>query len=295
MSLPVFEQHTVMSRDGVALAAQSWGEGELTVVIANGLGGTLVAWTPLLRAFKEQVRFVSWDYRGLYGSARPSDLSKLSVSDHVQDMATVMDHFEVKQAVFAGWSMGVQVCIQASADLRDRALGLLLINGTYGRVFETAFTVPGSRHALPLLNRLAIKASPLVPTAVKHVTRQRWVLPMIEQIGIVDHRLDREVFLAIAQGFDQLDFEVYHLIMEQLNAHDGSLALSGLQAPLLMIAGDKDAMTPASVRHVIHERVPHAESHVVPGGTHYTLLEYPEAVITRVRQWLSDHGERFSP
>ncbi len=293
MTLPVFEEHLVTTVDGVTLAAQTWGAGDTTIVIANGLGGTLIAWTPLLRAFEHTIRFISWDYRGLYGSSRPTNLEQLAVADHVRDMRAVMDHFGVNRAVVAGWSMGVQVCIQAAADLGDRVQGVVLINGTYGKVFETAFTLPGSRHALPILNKLAIKAAPLLPSAVKHVTRRSWFLPLIEQIGLVDQRLDREVFLAIAQGFDRLDFEVYHLIMDQLNQHDGAGALDAIDVPLLMIAGDKDAMTPASVRHVIHQRVRHAQSHVIPGGTHYTLLEYPDAVIARIEQWLNEHAETF--
>ncbi len=289
MSLPTFDRQRVRSFDGTDLEVQTWGSGPLTVVIANGLGGTLVAWTPMLRAMEGRVRFVSWDYRGLYGSKRPANLKALRVEDHVADMRAVMDATGVDQAVIAGWSMGVQVCIQAAADLGERVLGVLLINGTYGRVFETAFSAPGSRHLLPLLNHVAIKAAPALPPAVSLVTKQRWFLPLIERAGIVDKRLDREVFLAIAQGFDQLDFDVYHRIMACLNVHDGEPALAHIRVPLLMIAGDRDAMTPAAVRHVVHQRVPHAESHVVPGGTHYTLLEYPEAVIGRVERFFGDH------
>ena len=77
--------------------------------------------------------------------------------------------------------------------------------------------------------------------------------------------------------------------MAMLNAHDGEPALSRISVPLLMIAGDRDAMTPPDVRHVVHKRVPHAESHVIPGGTHYTLLEYPDAVISRVMRFFDDH------
>ena len=289
MSLPEFDRQMIRSFDGTELEVQTWGNGPMTLVIANGLGGTLVAWTPLLRALRGTARIVSWDYRGLYGSRPPADLAHLTVDHHVRDMAAVMDATGVTQAVIAGWSMGVQVCIQAAADLSDRVAGVLLINGTYGRVFETAFSVPGSRHLLPRINQAAILLAPALPPIIGALTRQRWFLPAMERMGIVDKRLDREVFLAIATGFDQLDFDVYHRIMARLNEHDGELALSRIEVPLLMIAGDRDAMTPPSVRHVVHKRVPHAESHVIPGGTHYTLPEYPDAVISRVRRFFADH------
>ena len=292
MSLPTLESHSIRAADGTRLAAQSFGTGKLPVIIANGLGGTLVAWTPLLRAFADEMRFVSWDYRGLYDSARPADLRRLRVEDHVADLRAVLDHFGIEKAVFAGWSMGVQVALQAAADLGPRSLGLVLINGTYGKVFETAFAVPGSRHVLPQINRVARRLAPVLPTAVSLVTRQPWFLPALSKTGMVDARLDREVFLAIAQGFDRLDFDVYHRIMGFLHEHDGEPALGRIQAPLLLIAGGKDAMTPASVRDVFHARAPHSETYVVERGTHYTLLEYPDEVVARVRRFIDEQVQR---
>ncbi|MEY3014034.1 MAG: hypothetical protein RIT45_2769 [Pseudomonadota bacterium] len=289
MSLPEFERRTIVAPDGTRLDVQTYGDGPLPIVIANGLGGTLIAWAPLLRRFADRCRFVSWDYRGLYRSGRPSDLSRLRVQDHVDDLRTVMDALDLDRALFAGWSMGVQVSVQAGADLRDRSLGLVLINGTYGRVFETAFAAPGSRLVLPQINRVARRLAPVLPPAISTLTRQPWFLPVLSKTGIVDERLDREVFLAIAQGFDQLDFDVYHRIMGYLHEHDGEPALGRIEQPLLLIAGGKDAMTPPSVREVFHRHVPHAETYIVPNGTHYTLLEYPDDVLRRIERFLDQH------
>src|SRR5690606_8992033 len=110
MSLPEFERSHVSAYDGTRLEMQTFGDGELTILIANGLGGTLLAWAPLLRALEHQVRFVSWDYRGLYGSGKPASAA-LDVATHVQDMRVIMDASGTERCVIAGWSMGVQVCV----------------------------------------------------------------------------------------------------------------------------------------------------------------------------------------
>lgn len=289
MSLPEFERFDIRSSDGTRLEVQTWGQGELPVVIANGLGGTLLAWAPLLRALGDRCRFVSWDYRGLYNSSPPADLANLRVEHHVADMMTVFDAAGIDQAVIAGWSMGVQVCIQAAADHADRVRGIVLVNGTYGRIFETAFENAISRHILPRVNDLAVAVAPAMPPVVGWATRQPWFLSVIDKLGLVDERLDREVFLAIAKGFKDLDFAVYHRIMGHLNEHDGERALPGIRSPLLFVAGDRDMMTPASVKTVIASKVPQAEIFVVPGGTHYSLLEYPDVVSGRVETFLREH------
>lgn len=289
MSLPELEHHTVRAVDGTRLAVQTYGQGPLTIAIANGLGGTLLAWTPLLRALSDRVRFVSWDYRGLYGSEVPRNPRSLGVGHHVSDLNAVCDALGVDRFVLAGWSMGVQVSVQAAADLGDRVMGLVLINGTYGRVFETAFVAPGSRRLLPLINSAAIAIGPLMPPVVSRVTQSRLFMPLIARLGLVDQRLDQEVFLAIAQGFKDLDFRVYHQIMAQLNMHDGESALRTIKAPTLFVAGDKDNMTPHSVVETFERHMPTLETFVVRGGTHYSLLEYPAEVVGRVTRFLDDN------
>ncbi len=289
MALPQLEHTRVRAADGTSLAVQSYGSGDLTIAIANGLGGTLIAWTPLLRALAKRVRFVSWDYRGLYDSDRPSDRSRLEVRDHVADLRAVCDALNVDDFVLAGWSMGVQVSVQAAADLAGRVRGLVLINGTYGRVFETAFQAPGSRVVLPVANRIAMAAGPLMPPVVGRVTRSRLFMPAMSAFGLVDKKLDREVFVEIASGFKRLDFNTYHRIMGHLNSHDGEPALQQIDIPTLFIAGDKDRMTPPSVVRTFQRHLDGLETHIVRGGTHYSLLEYPTEVVTRISDFLDTH------
>lgn len=289
MTLPQFERRDIESFDGTRLEMQTYGRGDLTMVIANGLGGTLLAWAPLLRALEDRVRFVSWDYRGLYRSGKPALPENLRIEHHVADLAAVMDAAGTERAVLAGWSMGVQVCIQAAADLADRVQGLMLVNGTYGRIFDTAFEHAASRHLLPLLNRVGQLGAPLLSPVVSYVTHQPWFLPLLARLRLIDEHLDREVFLAIARGFRDLDLRIYHRIMAHVHEHDGEQLLEDIAVPLLLVCGQRDAMTPASVRHTFETHVPHAEVFIVPGGTHYSLIEYPDMVIERITSFLESH------
>ena len=104
MTLLTFDTRTVTAKDGTQLATYSYGQGETPAIIANGLGGTLIAWTPLLEALSDVFTFVSWDYRGLYDSARPQDTEAFTVAHHVSDMQTVMDAYAIDKAAAFGWS-----------------------------------------------------------------------------------------------------------------------------------------------------------------------------------------------
>ena len=295
MALPTFERRYASAYDGTRLEIQTFGRGEKTLLIANGLGGTLVAWAPLLRALEDEYRFVSWDYRGLYNSGPPAIADRIGVEDHVADMQVVMDATGTESAIIAGWSMGVQVCVQATADLRERIEGVVLINGTYGRIFDTAFPFPGTGKLFPWVNKAIIAASPVMPPLVSAATKFPYFVPLMEKVGMVDEHLDREVFVAMAQGFKRLNFRVYHQIMQRLHDHDGEMLLPDIVQPTLLVVGERDALTPPSIRKVFEKHVPHCETFCVPRGTHYSILEYPELVVGRIKRFLDQNFAADAP
>ena len=71
------------------------------------------------------------------------------------------------------------------------------------------------------------------------------------------------------------------------DAHDKLAALPVLGvAPLLVIVGDSDLLTPAAHSEEIAAAVPSAELVVLEDCGHMLMLEYPQLVSTRLRELL---------
>src|SRR5690349_18165982 len=96
----------VLSDDGTRLRAWTNDpDGSIegpTVVLCNGLGTNPWAWPALLDP-DCGVRVVSWNHRGVGGSDRPDDPTRVHIEDFVEDALSVMDHFGVDAAVLMGW------------------------------------------------------------------------------------------------------------------------------------------------------------------------------------------------
>jgi len=149
----------VRSHDGTELMGYDCGGGPgPTIVLANGLGGNIDAWRYFTDFFGPKHRIISWDYRGLYRSG-PAAGSDYSVATHADDGVAVMDALGVDKAILVGWSMGVQVSFEVLRRHAARVLGLVMINGTFGRPLATAFA--------PLLKTSPIK--PLIPAILRGV------------------------------------------------------------------------------------------------------------------------------
>jgi len=275
--------------DGLELAYQLQDRpGDLTICLTNGLGGSYKAWNPFVESLGGDHRLVTWDYRGLYRSDRPDDPSTLSVEHQCEDMIKLFDHLQVDQALLVGWSMGVQMNFEFYRRHPERVLGLVQVNGTSGRPFDTAFRAGALRQALPAF-ATALKYSGPVLSPVMGRLASRWVsMKATQLIGLMANTVDLSTWEVVAGDFADLELHTYFETMRQLNEHDASEMIGSIEVPLLLIGGQRDYLTPGRISRRIASEVPNAELMMVRGGTHYTPLEYPELLALRVEKFIRE-------
>jgi pimeloyl-ACP methyl ester carboxylesterase len=284
-------ERRITSFDGTDLAYHLVGDPSAPpILLANGLGGSWRAWKHQLRFFQDRYRFVSWDYRGLYASKAPPDRNALDVPAQARDALAILDDLKIERTAIFGWSMGVQVALELFRRAPDRIAALVLVNGVAGSPFRTLADSPRLGQLAPPI----LRAAQRVPDAISRVTarlvswdRTPW---LAKRIGIAAQTLDEELFHEIAGTFVGLDMEIYARTLEQLGAHDAHDVLHAIDVPLLMIAGGNDLMTPRSAAENVVKTVKGAELLVVPGGTHYLAVEYPEVINLRVERFFKTRG-----
>lgn len=281
------------SHDGTKIAYQKIGEGKKPILLCNGLGGTVVTWKPLYDYFGKDYYFIAWDYRGLFSSKYPSDPLRMKMADHVGDMAALIEKEKIDSAMVTGWSMGVQVCLEFYRQRPKFFRALFLINGTAGYPFDTALNNPLSKYILPVLNELAHKAAPKVQSTIEPIANRlidwKGFVGLISKLGLVHENLDSEIFQEVAKSMISADLQVYHEIMRDLANHDASDVLSKVKVPTLVIAGAEDRITPLRVAEHMAAEIPKAEFFIVPKGTHYSILEFPDIINLRVAKFLEEH------
>ena len=281
------DQRQVVARDGTRIGYQVRGDGPC-VVLANGLGGTYVAFKHLWDALADY-KVICWDYRGLYTSAAPADPRANTIAHQVGDLVAILAQERVDNFVMAGWSMGVQVGFETVLRHPDRVKGMLAINGTYGRTFRT---VMGSRlvgSIIPWLLRLVKAQAELANRATSVVTRSAALDSLIgamKRVGLVSSTIDMEIFRAVAGSFQHIDWATYSDLLSRLDDHDASSVLPKIAVPLTIVTGDKDLMTPPATAEAIHRAVRGSRLVVIEGGTHYTPAEFPAIVVDELGRLL---------
>ncbi len=285
------EQKQATSADGTRIAYEVLGAGERTIVLANGLGGRLYAWLPVVDALAERYRIVTWDYRGLFESEIPADRRRLGVPYHADDLAAVLDAEGIAEAHLIGWSMGVQVGLEFALRAPARVRSLTLINGTYGQALSTAFQpffrVPLPHTAVHALLEGMMRhpgATDAFGTLWKGQTEAAfWLRKRL--LGRKRSVLLRGVRQYVRDVFGT-HFETYLGLFQQIDAHSVYHLLPEVSAPTLVVSGGFDFLTPPYQSRHIARRIPGATHLPIRLGTHFVLLEHPRRVVRAITEHL---------
>jgi pimeloyl-ACP methyl ester carboxylesterase len=287
MGFPLVDQRHVVASDGTRIGYQVAGAGREapTVILANGLGGTYLAFKYLYETLGDY-RTICWDYRGLYTSAAPADPTAITMAHHIDDLMRICDAEQIDTFVLVGWSMGVQVGFETIKRHRARVRGLFCINGTFGRTFST---IMGSRligQTIPMLLRLVRAQATLVGRATKRVAGSDALIAAMKRVGLVSQTIDLEIFRRVAADFQHLDWVIYSDLLARLDQHDAEDVLATIDVPVSIVTGDKDLMTPPATAEHIHRLIPGSRLVVIRGGTHYTPVEYPAILVDELGRLL---------
>jgi 3-oxoadipate enol-lactonase len=253
------------------------------VVISNGLGTPHDAWPDLNRR-TETYRVVTWDHRGLGGSDRPSDESRITIADHTDDLFAVMDSYGIDRAVVIGWSAGVNIAFEAALREQQRIAGVLAVGGVPGgsfeallhplpRILRTRAGRVGShlmRYLGPVLNRLGDG----LPGSPEHGFDPR---------GVGTFGLDLvhgQTLVRVLRRFADHDWPWYSRLVRAVGDHP-PMDLSVIDMPVTFLAGTWDLVTSAERMRAASAQTPHSR-YVELAATHFLPLQFPQRMSTEL-------------
>jgi pimeloyl-ACP methyl ester carboxylesterase len=294
MMPPPVEERRFVSFDGTEIAYQAVGRGR-PILLCNGLGGSWEAWSHQIQYFRDRYRLLSWDYRGLYGSAAPRDPKALTIAHHARDALWLLREERADRAAVVGWSMGVQVGLELFRAAPERVASLGMVNGVAGRPWDYVFNLNLVGRLLPPF----LRGLRSMPRTIEAIVRQATRLPdpgtWVKRIGLAAGGFDEQVAGEVIEKFRALDMDMFIRLLEQMGEHDAWDLLPMIDVPVLIVAGSRDVFTPRSAAERMARRTRGSEIMIIPGATHYAALEYPEMVNLRLEKFLRERGYEAAP
>jgi pimeloyl-ACP methyl ester carboxylesterase len=270
----------------------------VTVVFSHGYCLSQDSWHFQRAALRGLVRTVHWDQRSHGRSERGRDQSQgvtVGIDQLGRDLKAVIDAAAPEgRLVLVGHSMG-GMTIMALAEqypqlIRGRVAAVAFVGTSSGKLGEVSFGLPVAgvnavRRVLPGVLRALGSQAELVERG-RRATADLFA-GLIKRYSFGSRDVDPAVERFAERLIESTPIDVVAEFYPAFTEHDKSTALPAFRdVPVLILAGDKDLVTPSSHSEAIADQLPDAELVIVPDGGHLVMLEHPETVTDRLADLL---------
>jgi 3-oxoadipate enol-lactonase len=261
--------------NGTRLYYEEHGRGEPLLLI-TGFTISSAVFEPVLDAYGAQFRCLIYDNRGSGRSGAP--VRPTSMAELAADAAGLMRAAGVESAHAYGLSMGGMIAQELAIRFPERVRGLVLGGTSPG----------GPRAARPTLREL--QALGAAAAGGWRDGERSWLAHWLFSDEFCRDHPERVRELLPLFGRHRATPRGVWAHWWASVYHDTASRLRRIQAPTLVMHGERDAMAPIANARLLAQRIPDAELAVVPRAGHAYLLERPEASLGLLTEWLARRG-----
>jgi non-heme chloroperoxidase len=225
------------------------------VVLLPGPTDSWRSYQPVLARLPYDVRVVSASQRGHGASDKPE--TGYGVEDFTADVVPLLDAFGIEQAVLAGHSGSCLVARRVALDYPDRVAGLIL---------EAS---PTTLHDDSVL--LAFVES-VISQLIDPISRD-FALSFVGATSSDD--LPPDLLDVLVDDVLKVPAHVWKEMFAGLLRYDDLTELPRIEAPTLLVWGDRDTLVSREMQDYLVGALPEADLFVYPGAGHTPRWEEP--------------------
>jgi pimeloyl-ACP methyl ester carboxylesterase len=244
----------------------SGGDGP-ALIFSHGLLMDSSMFEPQVAALKSRYRCIAWDERG-HGLTATGVCAPFSYYDSADDLAALLAHLGIKQAVLIGMSQGGYLSLRC------------------------ALTHPEIVRALVLINTQALPEDPVKMSGYQAMVQDWAANGLSEQAAaIVEYAILGEQWPGAAVWRAKWKSAAPADLLRSFQAlserDDISEQIKRIDVPALVIHSDGDRSIALASAKAMADALPDAEFVVVPGAGHASNLTHPQAVNPAIDAFLT--------
>lgn len=238
------------------------------LVLVHGLFGSLDNLAVLARQFEKNYRVIQVDLRN---HGRSFHHSQMTYTEMATDLANLLAHLEIKQAIFIGHSMGGKAVMKMASLYPEsvRAIGVL----------DMAPVAYQEHRHLDVFEAIQ---------AVADATPQSRSQAMsIMKAIVADDGVGQFLGKSLYQAEDGLAWRFnYPVIIEHYLDIMGWQAIAPNPVPALFIKGSESDYIQTSHQAMIRQQFPNSRGHIVQNAAHWLHAEKPSEVMRALQGFL---------
>ncbi len=244
-----------------------------TIVLIHGFGANKDNWTRLARELTDEFNVYAIDLPGHGDSSKALDLG-YRFEDQVNHLSRILAALDIDAAHMMGNSMGGAITALYAATYPEQVRSAVLFDPA--GIFEydselVDLVMDGDNPLIPAregdfkrLIDFALKKKPFVPWPIYDV---------MEEKAIANREVNEVIFAAIRDTGYEPDFRN---------------AITGIEAPVLVVWGKEDRVINYRNAEVFVDRIPNASMVLLDDVGHAPMVEVPEESAQLFREFLAE-------
>lgn len=215
-------------------------------------------------------RAIALDWRG-FGESETT-AGSVSMDQLAQDLAGLMDHLGIQEAVLCGLSMGGYVAFAFYRAFPERVRGLILADTQPYADTEEAKQRRETVAKLAESDGTTAIANLQIPNLLSETGRNQ----KPEVVRAVEHMINTATPQGIAAAARGMALRA-----------DSTDLLAHIACPVLVIAGEQDAITPPGMAQEYASKIPGGQFIMIQQAGHLSNLEQPDSFLYILRSFLA--------
>lgn len=240
-----------------------------TLVLSNSLATDASLWDDVIARIGARVRLIGYDTRGHGASTSPGASTTLATL--AEDLFAVMDACGVDKAFVAGISLGGMTGQQCALTRPQRLLGLIACNC---RASIDAAGIAGWEQRLEVLRTGGIDA-------LAAITLERWFTPEYREAN--PQTIER--VRAMIRTTTPVGYEACVRAIQALDLLD---AITDIQMPVLLVAGEQDAAASPAAMQAMQKAISGARLEVLDPCGHLSSVQRPDDLAALIEEFLHE-------
>lgn len=276
--------------DGTPIYYEVHGKGE-PIVFIYGIACLMNHWHPQVEFFSKTHQVILFDIRGHHKSVPVKNLENMTFEHLAFDLKGLLNHLGHKSAHVVGHSFGVPYQLKTFEQFPEIFKSLTLINGFARNPLKKLFGLEFVEPLFQFIKTQHAKAPDLWNSLWRAMVDNPVAFQVAALSGGFNIKLtqfkDIEMY---GRGVSRLELPLFFRLFEQLLNFDATNVLSSIDKPALIIAGDRDFLTPPSYQKELVDQIHGSEYVLVPYGSHCCQLDFPEFMNLKLRDFLNRHS-----
>ncbi|EKF17602.1 3-oxoadipate enol-lactonase [Nitratireductor pacificus] len=239
------------------------------LVFSNSLGTDFRIWDAVADRLAGNYRLVLYDKRGHGLSEAPPQ--PYALTDHVDDLAALLDHLGIARAAVVGLSVGGMIA-QGLATRRPDLVEALVLCDTAHKIGTDALW----NGRIEAVNAKGI-------ASIADGILQRWFTPAYRSSGNAD-------FAGYTAMLTRTPVDGYAGTCAALRDADLTESTRALRLPVLCIVGHQDGSTPPDLVRELAALIDGARFEIIAEAGHLPCIEQPEKTAALIEAFLAETG-----